>query len=55
MVRELSWYEDETWCRDDGSNLKGLVASNYVREIENMQEKICYNSIAGGVILDLIQ
>ena len=33
----------------------GFVVADCVREIGDMQEKVCYNSIAGGVILDLIR
>ena len=45
MVRELSEIIIWIW---------GFVVADCVREIGDMQEKIC-NRIAGGVILDLIQ
>ena len=45
MVQELSEMIVRIW---------GFVAANCVREIGDMQEKIC-NMIAGGAILDLIQ
>ena len=45
MVQELSDMIVRIW---------GFVVANCVREIRDMQEKIC-NRIAGGTILDLIQ
>ena len=45
MVRELSEMIIRIW---------GFVVADCVREIGDMQEKIC-NRIAGGAILDLIQ
>ena len=45
MVRELSEMIIWIW---------GFVVVDCVREIGDMQEKIC-NSIVGGVILNLIQ
>ena len=33
----------------------GFVVANCIREIRDIQEKVCCNRIAGGVILNLIQ